>query len=37
MTAHEAVARYYEAWQTKRGDLADVPLADGFERCRSGA
>jgi ketosteroid isomerase-like protein len=31
MTAHEAVARYYEAWQTKQGDLADVPLADDFE------
>jgi hypothetical protein len=31
MTAQEAVARYDDAWQTKRGDLADVPLADDFE------
>jgi ketosteroid isomerase-like protein len=31
MTAQEAVARYYEAWQTKHGDLADVPLADDFQ------
>jgi ketosteroid isomerase-like protein len=31
MTAQETVARYYEAWQTKHGDLADVPLADDFE------
>jgi ketosteroid isomerase-like protein len=31
MTARETVARYYEAWQTKHGDLADVPLADDFE------
>jgi ketosteroid isomerase-like protein len=31
MTAHEAVARYYDAWQTKHGNLADVPLADDFE------
>jgi ketosteroid isomerase-like protein len=31
MTAPDAVARYYEAWQTKRGDFADVPLADDFE------
>jgi ketosteroid isomerase-like protein len=31
MTAQAAVARYYEAWQTKHGDLADVPLADDFE------
>jgi ketosteroid isomerase-like protein len=31
MTAQETVARYYEAWQTKRGDLADVPLADDFQ------
>lgn len=31
MTAHEAVARYYEAWQKKHGDLGDVPLADDFE------
>jgi len=31
MTAQETVARYYEAWQQKHGDLADVPLADHFE------
>jgi ketosteroid isomerase-like protein len=31
MTAQEIVARYYDAWQTKHGDLADVPLADDFE------
>jgi ketosteroid isomerase-like protein len=31
MTAHDAVARYYEAWQTKKGDLGDVPLADDFQ------
>jgi hypothetical protein len=31
MTAQETVARYYDAWQTKRGDLADVPLADDFQ------
>ena len=31
MTAQEAAARYYDAWQTKHGDLADVPLADDFE------
>jgi len=30
MSAHEIVARYYEAWQTKRGDMSDVPLADDF-------
>ena len=31
MTAQETVARYYDAWQTKHGDLADVPLADDFQ------
>jgi ketosteroid isomerase-like protein len=30
MTARETVARYYDAWQTKRGDFTDVPLADDF-------
>jgi len=30
MTAADAVARYYDAWQTKRGDMSDVPLADDF-------
>ena len=31
MKAQEIVARYYDAWQTKRGDLSDVPLADDFQ------
>ena len=31
MTAQETVARYYDAWQTKKGDLADVPLAVDFQ------
>jgi ketosteroid isomerase-like protein len=31
MTAPETVARYYDAWQTKRGDFSDVPLADDFQ------
>ena len=31
MTAQETVARYYEAWQKKQGDLTDVPLADDFQ------
>jgi ketosteroid isomerase-like protein len=31
MTAQETVARYYDAWQSKHGDLADVPLADNFQ------
>jgi hypothetical protein len=30
MTAQEIVTRYYDAWQTKGGDLSDVPLADDF-------
>jgi ketosteroid isomerase-like protein len=30
MTAHEIVARYYDAWQNRSGDLSDVPLADDF-------
>jgi ketosteroid isomerase-like protein len=30
MTAQEIVARYYDAWQTKSGDLSDVPIADDF-------
>lgn len=30
MTAKKIVARYYDAWQTKGGDLSDVPLADDF-------
>jgi hypothetical protein len=31
MTAQETVARYYDAWQTKSGDLSDVQLADDFQ------
>jgi hypothetical protein len=31
MTAQEIVARYYDAWQTKSGDLSDVALADDFQ------
>ena len=30
MTPQELVARYYDAWQNRRGDLSDVPLADDF-------
>jgi SnoaL-like domain len=30
MTVQEIVARYYDAWQTKRGDMSEVRLADGF-------
>ena len=30
MSAQEIVARYYEAWQSKGGDMSDVPLADDF-------
>src|SRR3954463_9506041 len=30
MNAHETVARYYDAWIAKRGDMSDVPLADDF-------
>jgi hypothetical protein len=31
MTAQETVALYYDAWQSKRGDLSGVPLAEDFE------
>ena len=31
MTAQQTVARYYEAWQTKQGDLSDVPPSDYFQ------
>jgi hypothetical protein len=31
MTALDAVASYYDAWQNKHGDFTDVPLADDFE------
>ena len=30
MTTEQIVARYYDAWQMKKGDLVDVPLADDF-------
>ena len=31
MTALETVALYYDAWQNKRGDFSDVPLAEDFQ------
>ena len=31
MTTEQIVASYYEAWQSKRGDMSGVPLADGFQ------
>jgi ketosteroid isomerase-like protein len=31
MSTSEAVRRYYDAWQHKAGDFADVPLAEDFE------
>jgi hypothetical protein len=30
MTAEQAVARYYDAWRTRGGDMSGVPLAEGF-------
>jgi hypothetical protein len=30
MTAQQAAAVYYDAWQNKQGDLSGVPLADDF-------
>jgi len=30
MTAEQAVARYYDAWRTRRGEMSGVPLADDF-------
>ena len=30
MTAPETVARYYDAWQNRSGDMSDVPLAEDF-------
>jgi hypothetical protein len=30
MTAQQAVALYYDAWQRRAGDLSDVPLAEDF-------
>lgn len=31
MIAQETVARYYDAWITKRGDFSEVPLAADFQ------
>jgi hypothetical protein len=31
MTTLEAVRLYYDAWQTKKGDMGSVPLAENFE------
>ncbi len=31
MTALEAVALYYDAWQNKQGDFSEVPFAEDFE------
>jgi hypothetical protein len=31
MTALETVALYYDAWQNRKGDFDDVPLAEDFE------
>lgn len=30
MSAQRAVARYYDAWRTRHGDMSGVPLADDF-------
>jgi hypothetical protein len=30
MAAEQAVARYYDAWRTRGGDMSGVPLADDF-------
>jgi SnoaL-like domain len=30
MTIDQAVARYYDAWRTRRGDMSAVPLAEDF-------
>jgi hypothetical protein len=30
MSPQQAVARYYDAWRTRRGDMTRVPLADDF-------
>jgi len=30
MTTQEIVAEYYDAWQSKQGDLSEVALADDF-------
>jgi hypothetical protein len=30
MTPVQAVAQYYDAWRTRRGDMSGVPLAEDF-------
>ena len=30
MTVDQAVAEYYDAWRTRRGDMSGVPLAEDF-------
>jgi hypothetical protein len=30
MTPRDTAALYYDAWQNRRGDFGDVPLADDF-------
>jgi SnoaL-like domain len=30
MTVEQAVAEYYDAWRTRRGDMSGVPLAEDF-------
>lgn len=30
MKFHDAVSRYYDAWQNKGGDFSEVPLAEDF-------
>jgi hypothetical protein len=31
MTTLDTVGLYYDAWQTKKGDMSSVPLAENFE------
>lgn len=31
MSPKDAVARYYDAWISKHGDMSEVPLAAGFK------
>jgi ketosteroid isomerase-like protein len=31
MTAEQIVSQYYDAWKSRTGDFASVPLADDFE------
>jgi ketosteroid isomerase-like protein len=30
MTVEQAVAQYYDAWRSRRGDMSGVPLVDDF-------